>query len=54
MSLEQAEMLIEQNAAILERLEELLTVVGNLQGYAIFAVTVILMIYSYKFLRMFF
>jgi len=54
MSVEQAEMLIEQNAAILERLEELLTVAGNIQGYAIFGVTVILMIYSYKFLRMFF
>ena len=54
MSVEQAEILIEQNAAVLERIEELLAVAGNLQGYAIFGVTVILMIYSYKFLRMFF
>lgn len=54
MSVEQAEILIEQNAAILAWLEEVVSVAGNIQGYAIFGVTVILMIYSYKFLRMFF
>lgn len=54
MSVEQAGILIEQNAAILLRLEEVVSVAGNIQGYAIFGVTVVLMIYAYKFFRMFF
>lgn len=54
MSVEQAVILLEQNASILARQEEMLTVLGNIQGYAIFGVTVVLMIYAYKFLRMFF
>ena len=54
MSVVQAEILIEQNAAILARLEEVVSVAGNIQGYAIFGVTVVLMIYAYKFFRMFF
>lgn len=61
MSVEQAEILLEQNAAMIEqsaailaRQEEVLSVLGNIQGYAVFGVTVVLMIYAYKFLRMFF
>lgn len=54
MTEEQAILLLEQNQVLIERIEELLVVGGALQGYAIFGIVVVLMIFSYKFLRMFF
>ena len=54
MTAEQAETLIEQNAVLLEQGAEVLGVLGNIQGYAIFGVVVVLLIFSYKFFRMFF
>lgn len=47
-------MTVEQAEMMLFRLDEIATVLGNIQGYAIFGLTVVLMIFAYKFLRMFF
>lgn len=44
----------EQAEMILFRLDEITSVLGTIQGYAIFGLTVVLMIFAYKFLRMFF
>jgi len=38
----------------LARMEELLLVLGNIQGYLLFFVVVILLFFVYKFFRMFF
>ena len=54
MTEEQAATLIEQNDLLLQRCGELLEVSGNVQGYILFFVVVVLFYFSYKFLRMFF
>lgn len=54
MTFEQAELLIEQNEVLLEQGVEILGVLGNMQGYAVFGIVVVLMLFSYKFFRLFF
>ena len=54
MTVEQAELLIEQNDILLEQGAEILGILGNMQGYAVFGVVVVLMLFAYKFFRMFF
>ena len=44
----------EQTLVLIMRLEELITVAANIQGYLIFIVTVILLYFTYKFFRIFF
>lgn len=38
----------------ISRLDELLLVLGNIQGYLVFFVVVVLLYFSYKFFRIFF
>ena len=47
-------MTAEQADALIQRLEELLVVLGNVQGYILFFVVVVLFYFAYRFLRMFF
>lgn len=62
MTPEQAELLlsiieeiqISGQAIALTRMEELLLVLGNIQGYLLFFVVVILLFFVYKFFRIFF
>lgn len=51
---EQILILIEQNEELIARVTEITTAIGNIQGYAIFGVTVVIFYFAYKFLRMFF
>lgn len=46
--------LLSSCGSLLTRQEELLAVLGNMQGYLIFFVTVILLFFVYRFFRMFF
>lgn len=39
---------------LIYRIEELISVAANIQGYLIFIVTVILLYFTYKFFRIFF
>jgi len=48
------EMQISGQDIALTRMEELLLVLGNIQGYLLFFVVVILLFFVYKFFRMFF
>ena len=62
MTPEQAELLLSMIEEIqisgqdiaLARMEELLLVLGNIQGYLLFFVVVILLFFVYKFFRIFF
>lgn len=48
------EMQISGQDIALTRMEELLLVLGNIQGYLLFFVVVILLFFVYKFFRIFF
>lgn len=48
------EMQISGQDIALARMEELLLVLGNIQGYLLFFVVVILLFFVYKFFRIFF
>ena len=48
------EMQISGQDIALTRMEELLLVLGNIQGYLLFFVVVILLYFVYKFFRIFF
>lgn len=48
------EMQITGQDIALARMEELLLVLGNIQGYLLFFVVVILLFFVYKFFRIFF
>lgn len=47
-------MTAEQADILIQRLEEVLGVLGNVQGYILFFVVVVLFYFGYRFLRMFF
>ncbi len=47
-------MTAEQAETLIQRVEELLVVLGNVQGYILFFVVVVLFYFAYRFLRMFF
>jgi len=48
------EMRVSGQDIALTRLEELLLVLGNIQGYLLFFVVVVLLYFAYKFFRIFF
>lgn len=54
MTSEQAVMILERLDAVGVRMEESLVVMGQIQGYLIFFILVILLYFVYKFFRIFF
>lgn len=54
MTSEQAVMILERLDVVGARMDETLLVIGQMQGYLIFFILVILLYFVYKFFRIFF